>query len=72
MDSAWKENHERKCSGNYVGSAPGMETEGALRIFKRSLEKHGARYMQYYGDGESMSFENKVQHIFPGEHVKKI
>ena len=30
---AWKENHQAYCQANYSGSAPGMETEGAVRIF---------------------------------------
>ena len=37
MFDAWKENHEPELSANYVGSAPGMGTEGAVRIFKRSF-----------------------------------
>ena len=43
--------------------------EGAIRIFKRSVEKHGMQCVKYYGDGDSKSFE-KVEHIYPGEVVK--
>ena len=27
-----------------------METDGAIKIFQRSDEKHGVRYVSYYGD----------------------
>jgi len=37
-----KANHS--CSINYRGSSSGMEVEGAVRIFERSLEKHDLRY----------------------------
>ena len=69
---AWKSNHNASCSANYVGSAPGMEAEGAVRIFGRSVEKYGVRYLHYYGDGDgdSKSFE-KVENIYPGATVKK-
>ena len=67
----WKANHVTEYSANYAGSAPRMETEGAMRIFKRSVEKHGMRYVKYYGDGDSKSFE-KVEHIYPGVVVKKM
>ena len=40
-----------------------------MRIFKRSVEKHGMRYVKYYGDGDSKSLE---KHIYPGEVVKKL
>ena len=45
----WSISH--KCTINYTGSAPGMEVEGAKRIFGRSVEKHGVRYSDFYGDG---------------------
>ena len=48
----WKATHEPDCSAIYTGSAPGMESEGATRIFGRSVEKHGVRYLQYYGNGD--------------------
>ena len=47
-----------------------MQTEGAIRIFKRPVKKCGVRYLKYYGDGDSKSFE-KVEHIYPGETVRK-
>ena len=42
----------------------GMEAFGSLQIFTRSIQKHGVRYIKYYGDGDSKSFE-KVRDIYP-------
>ena len=58
----------KKIQANCRGSAPGMETEGAIRIFDRSVQKHDACY--HYGDGDSKSYE-KVQNIYNGKHVIK-
>ncbi|GFW35520.1 uncharacterized protein TNCV_3071481 [Trichonephila clavipes] len=33
-----------------------MESEGALRIFSRSLPNYNVRYVQYLGDGDSKGF----------------
>ena len=33
-----------------------MEPEGALRVFSRSIEKHQLLYTEYFGDGDSKSF----------------
>ena len=41
----WKANHEPKCNANYEGSSGGMEAFGSLQIFKRSIQKHGVRYI---------------------------
>ena len=41
---------------NHVGSAGSMETDGAIKIFQRSVERHGVRYASYYGD-KSMVFD---------------
>ena len=66
----WKVNHQSQCNANYSGSAPGMETEGAIRIFSRSVKKYGVRYFSYYGDGDSKAFE-KVENIYPSSTVVK-
>ena len=52
---AWKTDHQAKCKANFQGSAPAMEPEGALRIFKRSVNSNKLRYTEYYGDGDSKS-----------------
>ena len=52
---AWKTDHQAKCKANFQGSAPAMEREGALRLFKRSVNSNKLRYTEYYGDGDSKS-----------------
>ena len=64
----WKANH--KCNFNYVGSAGGMEVEGAKRIFGRSIKKHKLRYSTLYGDGDSKAHD-AVMNIYPGKTVNK-
>lgn len=50
----WKADHV--CQKNHKRSTPVMESEGAVRVFSRSINKHRLRYMQFYGDGDSKSF----------------
>jgi len=52
----WKAEHSN-CKADFKGSAPAMEPEGADRIFKRLIEKHGLYYTKYFGDGDSKSFQ---------------
>ena len=49
----WEEKH--KCDINHKGSSGGMESVGALAIFKRSVTKYNLRYTIYLGDGDSKS-----------------
>lgn len=65
----WKANHN--CSYNYVGSANGMEVEGAKRIFGRSITKHKLRYTTLYGDGDSKAHD-AVFDIYPGKPIQKL
>ena len=58
------------CNINYIGSASNMESTGALSIFKRSLENYGLRYLNYYGDGDSKSFQS-VENVYEGAKVVK-
>ena len=51
---------------NYSRSAPGIEKEGAKRIFDRSEET----VVHFYGDGDSKSFK-EVENIYPGEKMIK-
>ncbi|GFU72763.1 uncharacterized protein TNCV_3686951 [Trichonephila clavipes] len=44
------------CQVNYHGFSAGMESEGELRIFSRSLPNYNVRYVQYLGDGDSKGF----------------
>ena len=39
-------------------------------IFQRLVEKHGVRYISYYGDGDSKSYE-EVKNVYPGITVEK-
>ena len=48
-----------------------MEVEGAKRIFGRSVEKHGVRYSEFYGDGDSKSFHS-VKNIYPEMTISKL
>ena len=66
----WKILHEPSCKANHEGSAGSMEVVGALRIFQRSVEKYGARYINYYGDGDSKSYD-VVKNVYPGMTVEK-
>ena len=59
----WKNNHDKECQLNYVGSAPNMETTGAKNIFTRSVANCGVRYTGYYGDGDSKSFNDVKKHL---------
>ena len=51
----WLMTHD--CLINHEGSSGSMETEGAVRIFNRSLEKNGLRYINYIGDGDSSAYK---------------
>ena len=65
----WKNSHI--CKMNYIGSASGMECEGANRIFQRSIEKHKLKYIKILGDGDSKSY-NSVKDVYPGTQVAKL
>ena len=52
----WWETHQDVCLANYCGSSGGMEVEGAMRIWKRSIQKHRLRYTEMIADGDSSTF----------------
>ena len=68
-----------KCAINYTGSAPSMEPEGAVRMFRRSVQDRKLQYTSYIGDGdsylavkESKPYGNKtVQKLECVGHVQK-
>ena len=60
---------DHDCLLNHVGSAPAMETKGAVQIFNRSTE-NGLIYSGYYGDGDSKAYE-LVKETYPGIPVIK-
>lgn len=53
-----------KCMKNYTGASGGMEAEGAVKMFERSVWHRGLRYVKYLGDGDSKGFL-KVQDSKP-------
>ena len=52
----WQIQHQSKCSINHEGSSGAMEVDGLREIFHRSVEKYGARYTTFIGDGDSSSY----------------
>lgn len=52
--------HSEDCASNYEGSSGGMEVQGVLEMFKRSITLHAAKYAYYIGDGDSKTFSNLV------------
>ena len=49
----WWESHEAKCSVNFEGSSGAMESEGALIMWKRSVQDLQLQYSCYISDGDS-------------------
>ena len=56
--ATWKEKHKANCCINHEGSASSMENEGAVEIFRRSVETRSLVYSTYVGDGDSGSFSS--------------
>ena len=52
----WYAKHESTCSVNHKGSSGEMESSGASKIFHRSIEKRGLKYMIMVGDGDTGCF----------------
>lgn len=44
--------HLPDCKANYIGTSGGMEAEGAVKLFSRSVSKYNVRYTEYLGDGD--------------------
>ncbi|GBM89365.1 hypothetical protein AVEN_59473-1 [Araneus ventricosus] len=42
----------KDCQKNYEGYSGGMESEGAIRMFQRSVSKRNVRYAKYLGDSK--------------------
>lgn len=53
----WKKNHEDSCSLNFNKSSKGMEAEGAVLLFSRSVEKLGLQYTTFVANGDSASYK---------------
>ncbi len=52
----WWENHQADCDCNFSGLSGAMETEGALRMWRRSIHKYNLRYTCMISDGDSSSY----------------
>ena len=63
----WRNSHT--CKFNYVVTAGGMQTEGAKRVFQRSIEEHNLRCVEYLGDGDSKSYLS-VKNVYEGLEIK--
>ena len=48
-----------------------METEGAKRVFTRSIDKHKVRYVEYLGDGDSKSYV-RVKNVYKDIEIKNL
>lgn len=52
----WKATHNQDCKANHEGSSGKMEVDAMKELFLRSIEKHGVKYMNYIGDGDSKTY----------------
>ena len=55
-----KKEMQHNCTANYEGTSGGMEAEGAVRIFHRSVDSRGVKYIKYLGDGDSKGYNTVV------------
>ena len=53
----WEEKHSNICQINYEGSSGGMEGDGALKIFERSISERNLKYTTFVGDGDSDTYK---------------
>ena len=51
----FQEDHKPQCTKNYEGTSGGMDKEGAIRLFGRSI-KNKFIYKNFVGDGDSSSY----------------
>lgn len=56
----WQYEHQLtgECTRNHEGSSGSMEPKGMMKLFQRSVKKHGVRYAVYIGDGDSSTYKN--------------
>ena len=52
----WMNRHQKDCQINHQGTSGEMETQGAIRMFSRSIESRNLKYTQFVGDGDSSRF----------------
>jgi hypothetical protein len=66
--------HSDDCSANYLGTSGGMEVQGAVDIFTRSVPQYNVRFTHYLGDGDSRGFTavSESQPYGPGVTIEKV
>ena len=69
----WRMEHltSNECDINFLGSSPAMEAEGAVVMWKRSIETHNIRYKWMVSDGDSKAF-NSVEDVYGECKVEKL
>lgn len=65
----WYKSHKENCTSNHEGSAGKMEIDGIVKMFERSEEKHGVKYVKYVGDGHSKTFKGIITRKIYGDDV---
>ena len=69
----WWEDHKNECHANFQGSSGAMDSEGCVRIFKRSVEKHGLKYVEFLGDGDSKAYSRlEEEQVYGDTKVTKL
>lgn len=54
----WYKRHKKRCTVNHKGSSPAMEMQGALVLWRRSVERLNLRYTTVVSDGDSKTVRN--------------
>ena len=62
--------HGENCPANFSGTSGSMEVSGAEKIFARSVDQYGVRYVNYLGDGDSKAFMRVVQNKPYGDNIE--
>ncbi|KAG8226142.1 hypothetical protein J437_LFUL005803 [Ladona fulva] len=53
----WKAEHDSKCTANHTESVGKMEVDAIVEMFSKSEERHGIKYVNYIGDGDSKTYK---------------
>ena len=70
--NVWYADHRPVCEQNHDGSANSMESEAALKIFRRSEQKYGLRYTTVLSDGDTKRVNNLNSAKVYGENTQII
>lgn len=67
----WRIEHlaSGECDMNFEGSSPAMGSEGAVTLWKRSIELHNLRYKWMVSDGDSKAFTS-VEDVYEPDGCK--